>query len=299
MSALDTLERIAGNQHLAEFPFRYCLVDSGKIPHTFQGVRARPNASEDFCSLEEISLCERLEEFEGIGVSVNASGICAIDVDKCFSSPFDVTSGDRRAIDTIEAFNGKAYVEFSFSGKGLRVLFVCDEIDDYVESYYVKNDRTKIEYYQPKGSARYVTLTGVAISDAPLKEKLDKSVLLAYLDKYMKRPKASAELAFTHAIEQPESIPMDQLLLKVKSLYLRDIVFQDLWFGQAPGSGSNESQLDFHLLSVLYREITKNKEDLMELFEQSPYFSTKDRKHVWKWQSSNHRYFNYMYDRLG
>jgi hypothetical protein len=85
---------------------------------------------------------------------------------------------------------------------------------------------------------------------------------------------------------------------KVKSLYLKDIEFQDLWFGEAKGSGSTESQDDYHLLCLLYNNVTTDKDKLQELFEMSPYFSTKDYKHLNKWKYGNYRYYNYMYERL-
>ena len=33
-----------------------------------------------------------------------------------------------------------------------------------------------------------------------------------------------------------------------------------------------------------------------EVFEMSPFFKSKDRKHVYKWERSDHRYFNYLYN---
>ena len=86
---------------------------------------------------------------------------------------------------------------------------------------------------------------------------------------------------------------------RVRSLYLTNLEFQDLWFGEAPGSGSNESQLDFHLIAMLMRNVTRDREMLIEIFEASPYFKTKDWKHVNKWNYNNHRYFNYIYDHIG
>lgn len=295
MDALDALERVSSNPHLAESGFRYCLVREDKIPYTFQGSRAHPNLAEDFCSLEELSSCEAIQDYAGIGISVNASGICAIDVDKCFSVPFDISSGDQRAKEVISMFEGKAYVEFSFSGKGLRVLFKADEIPDYAAEYYIKNDKTRIEYYQPSGTARYVTVTGMAIADASLAKTLDKSVLLAFLDKYMRRPKIFTQQAHT---KENEGVSTEELMKKVRSLYLTDIEFQELWFGQAPGSGKNESQLDYHLIAVIRRKITDDKEKVKEIFEASPYFKSKDWKHVSKWNHQNNRYFEYIYSHM-
>ena len=89
---------------------------------------------------------------------------------------------------------------------------------------------------------------------------------------------------------------INELMKKVKSLYLKDIEFQELWFGIAPGSNSNESEMDYHLLCLLYKNITTDKDKLQEIFESSPYF--KDQKHINKWIYGNHRYYNYIYERL-
>lgn len=298
MSALETLERIAANPHLATLDLRYCLVAEDKVPHTWKGSRARPNAREDFCSLEELCLSEKLDLFAGVGISVVDSKVCAIDVDKCFSIPFSEASGDDRAKDIISMFEGEAYIEFSFSGKGLRILFFAKDIPDYSEKYYIKNDRNKIEYYQPGNTARYVTLTGMAIRDNALDAMSDESVLLAFLDKYMARPKNTLKRALTHEIEGNDERSLDELLRRVKSLYLRDMEFQELWFGEAPGSGKNESQMDYHLALILAREITTDKEKLRELFESSPYFKSKDAKHMTKWFYNDYRYWDYIYDHI-
>ena len=298
MSALDTLERIVSNEHLYNYPFRYCLVGDDKIPYSLQGTRAKPNNGKDFSSLEELTQCLNLEKYAGIGVSVIESKICAIDVDKCFSTPFDIESADDRAKDIIEMFKDKAYIEFSFSGKGLRILFVAEDVPNYAETFYIKNDKNKIEYYQPGNTARYVTLTGKVIFDNELSKMTNLDTIYSFLNKYMQRPRTSLKMSKNNDLQDNNNLSLEQLLKKVKSLYLKDIEFQDLWFAQAPGSGSNESQMDFHLLSILYNKIVSNKELLKEVFESSPYFKSKDRKHINKWNYGNYRYFEYIYSHL-
>jgi len=284
MSALDTLERIIVNPNLMEHNFRYCLVKGkDKIPYSINGSKAHPNLESDFCSLEELASFEKLEKYEGIGISIIASKVCAIDVDKCFSIPFNLSSADDRAKDIINLFKDKAYIEFSFSGKGLRILFVIENVPDYISNYYIKNDKNGIEYYQPGNTPRYVTITGQTIFDNSLSKMEDLSTIYEFLNKYMQRPKTFIKRSKNNNILQNNNLSIDELMKRVKSLYLKDIEFQNLWFGNAPGSGSNESQLDFHLLSLLFENITDDKEKLKILFEMSPYFSTKDKKHIAKW----------------
>lgn len=299
MSALDTLELIVSNEHLMEHEFRYCLVKGiDKIPYSIYGFRAHPNVENDFCSLEELSSFNGLEKYQGIGISIIGSNISAIDVDKCFSIPFDISSGDERAKDIIETFKDKAYIEFSFSGKGLRILFSVDNIPNYSDTYYIKNDKNNIEYYQPGNTPRYVTLTGKVIFDNSLSKMTNLDIIYDFLNKYMLRPKTFVKKLKNNDILQNNELSLDDLMKKVKSLYLKDIEFQNLWFGIAPGSGKNESQLDFHLLSILCENITDNKEKLRELFEMSPYFHSKDQKHIKKWNYGNYRYYEYIYEHL-
>lgn len=298
MSALDTLERIVSIDEFLDHPFRYCLVGDDKIPYSLKGIRAHPNDANDFCSLEELSTYDKLEKYAGIGISVIESGISAIDVDKCFKTPFDLDSIDERGKDILEMFDGKAYAEFSFSGRGLRILFKVDDIPNYAETYYIKNDKNKIEYYQPGNTARYVTVTGQYIYNYGFDKMDNLSTVNAFLMKYMTRPKTKLKPALTCDLTGNNELSLEDLLKKVKSLYLTDIEFQELWWGEAPGSGKNESQLDFHLLAILYNKIVEDKEKLRELFEASPYFSTKDKKHLNKWYYGNYRYFDYIYDHL-
>lgn len=308
MSALDTLERIITNEHLYNYPFRYCLVGDDKIPYSLNESRAHPNDGKDFCSLEELSQFPKLEKYAGIGVSIIESKICAIDVDKCFKDPFILESIDDRGKDIIELFKDKAYIEFSFSGRGLRILFIVDNIPNYTEAYYIKNDKNKIEYYQPGNTARYVTITGKVIFDNELSKMTNLDTIYLFLNKYMTRPKTSLKMSKNNDLQDNNNLSLEQLLKKVKSLYLKDIEFQELWFMDEEDhitklhcniqGQSKESTTDYKLLQILYNNIVEDKEKLREIFESSFYFKSKDKKHLKKWYYNNYRYYNYMFERL-
>lgn len=304
MGAIDTLARIVDNEILVSYPFRYCLVAADKVPYTIKNELAHPNKKEDFCSLLELVNCGVLSLYEGIGISIIESKISAIDVDKCFSKPFDIESGDERAKFALELFKDKAYVEFSFSGKGLRILFSVNHIDNYIDKYYIKNDKTQIEYYQPGNTPRYVTLTGKTIYNNSLTEMKDLTYVIQFLDKYMVRPVRTLRHTSTNEINDNRSV--EELLKKVRTYYLTDIEFQDLWFEtdhkgkllcHIPGK-SKESNHDYHLLLLLFDHITQDYEKLRLVFEKSPYFQTKDSKHMYKWTYGNYRYYDYMYKNL-
>lgn len=292
MNALTTLEKIV-NTHLCEEDLKYCLVSSNKHPLKIDGTPARPNTLTDFVDLTELVKCENLEDYAGIGISVQASNICAIDVDHCFSTALDITSADSRAKDILERFKDIAYCEFSFSGKGLRVLFKHSVIDDYSLKYYIKNEKFGIEYYQPNTSYRYVTITGNAIADNSLNMVSDE--LTDFLNTYMLREVRKSSEVITQ-IEETRSY--EELMRLVKVTYLKNNVFQEAWFAEAPGSGKDESEKDYFLIAYLYENITQDKELLRQIFETSPYFKSKDSHHIYKWNNQEHRYYNYVYNTI-
>lgn len=290
MNALDSILSVL-NTNLSTYDLRYCLVTATKLPMKIDDTPARPNHEEDFVALNDLLQCKTLESYAGIGISIQASKICAIDVDNCFSSAFDITSADERAKDVLLRFSKLCYCEFSFSGKGMRILFDHDVIVDYSDSYYIKNASKSIEFYQPTKSYRYVTITGKVIADNR-RQVLPSYVLTEFLDDYMKKPERQLHSTMT---TNNEDRSFDDLMKLVKRMYFKDIRFQDLWFHQAPGSGKNESELDYQLLATMYESVTQDKDLLRSIFEESPYFKSKDLKHVNKWNAQSRRYYDYIY----
>ena len=289
MTALSVIESIGANDYLRKADFlRYCFVNKQKVPFQYNGTdSARPNVSSDFVPLGQLDLA-KAAEFAGVGVSIQASGICAIDIDKCFRVPFDLSTADGRAQDIINIFGDKTYIEFSFSGTGLRILFRAAPISDYEKRYYIKNSRTQCEYYYPQGSNRYVTVTGRTIIYAGI-NFLPEAILKVFLDTYMIRPVKSASGSAREPIQGDRNNLLLHFLRTNKS-------FQDNWFDKAPGSGSNESERDFFLLKFIFENITNNQEEAKTIFEESPFFKSKDQKHIYKWTRADNRYFNYLYN---
>jgi len=298
MNAFEAAERIKSNTNLINARLRYCLVTEDKIPTRYDCKQAKPNDVNDFVSLDKFE-DTILKKYAGLGISIQASAISAIDVDHCFSIPFDLESIDDRALNIIDIFKENAYIEFSFSGKGLRVLFTCDAIDNYSDSYYIKNTKTGCEFYNSNSlSYRYVTITGKTIIDHAI-QNCPMSQLNIFLDKYMRKPRKSNVGQIWSP--QIDNRPIDYLLNQVKKLYWHNIQFQDDWFEQNHyliNGESQESETDFRILSMLYTHITQDKEKLKALFEESPFFKTKDSKHMWKWYHNDFRYYNYIYECL-
>jgi len=290
-NSLDTLYQILDNDNISSF--KYCLVNENKLPFTLSETIARPNHIEDFFSIDDITNLSVFEKYVGIGISIQGSNICAIDVDKCFSRPFDLTSIDERGNDIIQLFKDKAYIEFSFSGTGLRILFQANVPENYSQKYYTKNSKNHIEFYHPKGSFRYVTLTGRYIfNNEVINSKFNlETTLIEFLNIYMLKQIKEKEVK----INQNDNVDCKK---ELKKLIRKDFSFQEIWFSQAPGSGSNESELDYFLIKSLYDNITNDKDKIKEMFESSPYFNSKDNKHIKKWEQGNGRYYDYIYEHL-
>lgn len=291
MNVLEIIDRLS-NTNVANAGLKYCLVDEFKRPFKIDNNPARTNVNEDFVDIEELLQCTDLDRYAGVGISIQASNVCAIDVDDCFSVPFDKSSADERAQYVIDLFDKYAYCEFSFSGKGLRVLFRQPVIQNYSTKYYIKNAKHHVEYYQPSNSFRYVTLTGVTIADNAVDNCHVETQLTTFLDKFMQRQIKSYAVN-TVAIETRSD---DEVKCALRVQLFNNGRFRDVWFGKAPGSGRDESERDFYLMSVLFENVTQDKALIKQLFESSEFFKTKDFHHIRKWESQNHRYFNYLYD---
>ena len=124
----------------------------------------------------------------------------------------------------------------------------------------------------------------------------EETILLNFLNTYMKR-EHQLNVDNNDSLEVDDST-IDELMIKVKNAYFRNYNFQDLWFTKAPGSGADESERDYHLVAYLYDNITKDKNKIKQLFELSPFFKSKDYKHLNKWQKQDYRYYNYLYSRI-
>ena len=294
MNAIDVIAKLSEKSIILS-DLRYCLVDANKHPFKIDNQPARPNIVDDFVSFEKLLDNDKLETYAGIGISIQASNVCAIDVDHCFSIPNDVSSGDERAQYFLDMFKDVAYCEFSFSGTGLRILFRHSVIDNYTSKYYIKNEKYQVEYYQPGKSFRYVTLTGNSIYDNNIESQNDISdKLYSFLNKYMER-QFTVHSVNTDAFENRS---FDELMKITRKFYLKDIIFQNLWFTPAPGSGKDESERDYHLVAYIYENITQDHDMIKQIFEQSKFFKTKDYKHVRKWTNQDGRYFEYLYDTI-
>lgn len=294
MSALDVIENICKTT-LINGDFIYCLVDNNKIPYTHKNTLCHPNRQEDFNSLETLLNNNEIEKYKGVGISIFANNISAIDVDCCIKEPFNINCLDDRAKDIVNVFKDRAYIEFSFSGKGLRILFDIINLPvNYNTEYYIKNSKKSIEFYNPSFKARYVTITGRPLYNNNPRNKIDFNEIKFFFDKYFKR-----EYKLNINKEISDDIKSDEELMNLTKYYIyKNIYFQDLWFEKAPGKGHNESERDFELIRFIYLNITKNKIKIKNIFETSPFFKSKDWEHKNKWEKNDGEYYNVIYEKV-
>lgn len=290
MKAIEVIKNLSETAIVNE-NFKYCFMSHSKVPFTKNFEKVKVNKKDCFCKFHDLLESKYISSFEGVGISINESKVCAIDIDKCVSEPFNLDSINDFALEVINLFSD-TYVEFSFSGKGIRILFYSDEILDYEKKYYIKNSSSNLEFYRPEGSNRYVSLTGKFILNNQISHiKLNK--VIKFLEKYMRR-----KLIKIEKLEKLEEKPLDLLMKKVKYLLLTNGDFQDVWYTKAPGSNKDESERDFRLIKTLYSKITRNSEQIKKIFEQSEFFQSKDKKHIDKWTQSNYRYYYYILNKI-
>ena len=303
MSALDCIDRLS-KTHIPFENLRYCLVSHDKNPYKMDGTRASVSNYEDFVAFDEVLSSTRLDDFSGLGISIQASNIVAIDIDHCVKTPLDINTLDERAKDIVDMFKDFAYIEFSFSGSGIRILTRQNEIKNYRTNYYIKNSNNGIEFYQPTYdgvvSNRYVTITGNTIYNNHIDTKEDhRDTIMAFLDKYMKlKTKHATSVSITHLNEDKS---LDKLRVLVKRHLLLNQSFQDDWFkdGIHPTTADrDESERDFRILSYLYSNITTDEVKVKQLFEESIFFKTKDGSHIRKWEYNDYRYFKYQIGKI-
>lgn len=293
MNAINTIERILKTNLINE-DFKYCLVNSKKIPFTINNSFAKTNELKHFVNFEKLLDNDRLEKYSGIGISVQASKITAIDIDDCVDKPFDINSINKFASEIIQIFKDNSYIEFSFSGSGIRILLKSDAIQNYTDKYRIKNTSNGLEFYQFDMNGRYVTITGRYIYNNKIKKIEDLTIITNFLDKYMLK-----QIRETNYLEEKtDNRSLKQLLKIARRHYITNYNFQDLWFSLAPGSGKDESERDFFLLRYIFTNITQDRAKAKELFEESPFFKSKDSKHVYKWNRNNGWYFDYMFDNI-
>lgn len=203
----------------------------------------------------------------GLGIGV-FNNICAIDIDHVIDENGGLSD---KANEIIKKMN--SYTEFSPSGKGIRILFKCDDGFSYDKTkYYIKHD--DLEIYVSGMTSRFLTVTGNYISGG---FKNGQRELEFILDKYMKRKNAINKLPQNNDISDYLKIGLE-----------KDKKLKELWNSIPEGYGGRESETDQALCNKLAYWCNKDYDKIYNAFMSSPYAQRKDDDHKRKLQRDDY-----------
>lgn len=283
---LKLIERLIETD-LVYHNLKWCFVNAKKVPFTYQGKNAKVNTPSDFCELTKLIENPHLNNYAGVGISIKASQIVAIDVDKCFSTPFHLESIDSRGLTILNLFKDY-YIEFSFSGTGLRILFFDNNVYDFESTFYIKNSKVNVEIYTPYVKDRYVTITGQVIFNNKLKQ-VEESTIKTFLNAYMKREPFNANALITDITDQK------QINLNFRKLIFKNSEFLNYYSNPFNKLNGNQSEIDFYLIKMLIEHVSSNYHAVRALMEQSYFYQSKDKVHLYKWQNG---YFDRTFNKI-
>ena len=146
-----------------------------KVPKTVTGRNAVISDPLDFCGFEEIL---KARDLDGIGIAVR-DGLAAIDIDH------SVVDGHLSDLAAAIVEKTRSYTEISPSGEGIRIIGKAEGFSYDRDRYYVNNHKLGLEVYVSGGKGQFVTVTGNAIRDCPIRDISD--VLPEILEDYMRR----------------------------------------------------------------------------------------------------------------
>lgn len=203
----------------------------------------------------------------GLGLGI-FNGFSAIDIDNCID-PNGVFSDLANTI--IEYMD--SYTEISPSGKGIRIIFKTNVLIN-TDTHYIMNRNNGLEIYISDNTNKYVTLTGNSINKSDKIRDIDITYIL---DNFMKKPNSNVP---THNNTIDVVLDSDK---RIKTALEVNPKFATAWNKTATGSGGSESEDDLSLLNLLARVLDGDYRAVESAFESSPYFKTKDQKHLDKW----------------
>lgn len=237
----------------------------GKVPFNVYGMMAKSTDKQYFTTFSKC--VEALPSYDGLGFGVfDDWGV--IDLDHCVS-PDGVL--DEQAQDIMRLV--PSYAELSPSRTGVHIFFRGAKAFDK-EKYYIKNTDKRIEIYLGCMTARFVTVTGQSIRGSLVLQDTDLTPLL---EKYMRRGAIVTQGTIENKMSSDPAAVQEALG--------KDRKLASLWFGTAPGAGSNESELDMALCCKLAYYLNGDKEAIDAAFRSSPYYASKDGPHKAKWET--------------
>ena len=191
----------------------------------------------------------------GVGLGI-FRGYSAIDIDHCIDENGIISDMAKDIIDFCQS-----YTEYSPSKTGIRIIFKTQVKIDKNE-FYINNQHLGLEIYISDNTNKFVTITGNKISGDIINE-----VDITYiLNKYMRKN------AFN-----------------IQKILKKDERFNELWNNKAPGSHSNENELDAALCCKLAYYLKNDEAEINKYFMMSPYYQSKDALHKNKWKRDDYR----------
>ena len=223
-----------------------------------------PNTFADFNSASKAMLNGAC----GMGLGI-FKGYSAVDIDDCVDEEGNISEMAQDIIDTLGS-----YTELSPSNHGLRIIFQTDYMID-TKTHFIHNAPLGLEIYISGSTKKFLTITGHALNDFPVR-KIDIS---GVADKYMKRPEIQREYKSKFSnIEASDLTPGE-----FKRFLRKDPKLNSAWYALAPGHGADENQRDSRLITKLCFYLGKDKEKVNKMFMSSPYYESKDDEHKQKW----------------
>jgi putative DNA primase/helicase len=235
--------------------WRYELRDGSqtKVPY-MSGTKRKANV-DDPTTFVAFDTAASATGYDGIGIRVSDK-IVGIDLDHCIVDG-KLLSWAQEIVDRFKV----TYIEISPSGEGIRIFCLLPSGFVYdTQTYYIK--KGNIEVYIPGHTNRFLTITGNAISEAPVTETADALTWL--LDTYMRRPTPP-----TPAVAAPgESYLSDDEVICKAAASKNGEKFSRLWNGDITGYKS-QSEADAALVSILAFWCSGDKAQMDRLFRQS------------------------------
>ena len=204
---------------------------------------------------EYLCIDENGKQTGGVGLGI-FRGYSAIDIDHCVDENGNINSMAKEIIDFCQS-----YTEFSPSKTGIRIIFKTNVLIDKTQ-FYINNQNIGLEIYISDNTNKFVTITGNKISGDTIND-IDITPLLI---KYMKKG-----------------------VININKLLEKDAKFNELWNNKAPGSHSNENELDAALCCKLAYYLKNDPVEIDKYFRLSPYYNSKDALHKSKWEREDYR----------
>ena len=236
-----------------------------KVPYQVTGKKAQSNNASTWT--DYATVCKHQERFDGIGFVFTPGDLyTGIDLDDC------IIDGKVQpwAKEILDRFQGKAYMEVSPSGKGIKIWTLAKLPADAKNRVYLQgNTGAAIEAYN---RGRYFTVTGrgkYTIGDG-------QAACDWLVEKYLKKSTPAPAPARPPVTDTRSTTEIEQLIDNSRQRDKYHALMQGNW--QSQGYGSH-SEGDLGLISLLCFW-TQDARHLDAIFRQSGLYRAKwDEKH--------------------